>query len=112
MCRPVFFIVIFDKCYLLLLSFLCFGVFFPTCMSVHNMHVSYPWKSDEAIGCPGAGITDDYEMKCGRWELNPGLLEEYYVLTTAELSLQFSKCYLVSLVLPLPLLPTIHHINF
>lgn len=86
MCRPVFFIVILNKCYLLLLLFLWFWVFFPTCMSVYNMHVWSRWKSEETIGCPGTGITDDYEMKCGCWELNLGLLEELSVLIIAELS--------------------------
>lgn len=28
------------------------------------------------VGCPGAGVTESYELSCGSWELNLGPLED------------------------------------
>ena len=42
----------------------------------------------EGVRSPGTGVTDNCELPCGYWELNPGPLEEQAVLLTAEPSLQ------------------------
>ena len=34
----------------------------------------------ERVGSPGPGVTGGYELLCGCWELNPGLLQEQPVL--------------------------------
>ena len=45
-------------------------------------------RPENGVGIHGTGITDGCELPCGRWELNPGPLEEQAVLLTTELSLQ------------------------
>lgn len=39
---------------------------------------------EEGIGCTATGVTDDYDLPYGCWELNPHALEEQTVLLTAE----------------------------
>ena len=45
-------------------------------------------ESEEVIGSPGTGITDDCGPPCGCWESKLGPLQEQPVLLTAEPSLQ------------------------
>ena len=39
-----------------------------------------PMETRKGMVSPGTGITDSCEPPCGRWELNPGPLEEQPVL--------------------------------
>jgi hypothetical protein len=39
------------------------------------------------VTCCGIGLPEDYELLCGWWELNLGLLEERPVFLPAKLSL-------------------------
>lgn len=32
----------------------------------------YPRRPEEVIRVPGTGVTKDFELSCGCWELNPG----------------------------------------
>lgn len=49
-------------------------------MSVHTLCVCCLWKSEEGAAAPGTGATDS----CGRWESNPGALQDQPVLLTTE----------------------------
>lgn len=53
-------------------------------MSVHTLCVCCLWKSEEGAAAPGTGATDS----CGRWESNPGALQDQPVLLTTETVLQ------------------------
>ena len=55
----------------------------PACMSVCMFGASGGQKRTEF---PGTGVSDRYELPCGCWELNPGLLQEQPVLLTSEAS--------------------------
>lgn len=46
--------------------------------------------SEEGTGSPRTRVTDDCELWCGDWELNPGPKPEQAVLLTIELPLQVS----------------------
>ena len=49
---------------------------------------------EEIIRSSGPGVTEDYELPCGCWELNSGPLQEQQVLLTTEPPFQppvFSK---------------------
>lgn len=58
------------------------------CMSVYQMQVCSPWRSEEGVGFPGTGLTDSCTEPGGCWELNLGLLREQQGLLTTERSLQ------------------------
>lgn len=55
----------------------------PAHMSVHKMHVWYPWGT-ESVRLSVAGVTDDCGPLCVCWEPNPGPLKEQQVLLTTE----------------------------
>jgi hypothetical protein len=48
----------------------------------------------EARRRPGTGVTDNYELPCGCWELNHGSLEGQPVLLTSEPSFA-PFCYFI-----------------
>lgn len=41
-----------------------------------------PWRQEDGIICPGAGVTGGCKMAAVSWELNLGFFEEQYGLTT------------------------------
>lgn len=62
-----------------------------------------PKRLEQGVGSPKFGVTDDCELPCGCWELNPGLVQEQYILLTAEPSLQLLtlKMSITSLIIHL-----------
>ncbi|KAL6035842.1 hypothetical protein STEG23_034826 [Scotinomys teguina] len=52
----------------------------PTYMFVQHVCAWYPWRPEEDIESPGAGVTGSCELPSGSWELNPGSLREKPVL--------------------------------
>lgn len=50
----------------------------------------YLHTPEEDFRSPGIGITEDYKLSCGFWELNLGPLQEQTVLLTSEPSLFIS----------------------
>ena len=48
----------------------------------------------EGVRASGTGVTNNCELPCGFWELNPGHLEEHLVLLTADQSLFYSSANL------------------
>jgi hypothetical protein len=52
------------------------------------MHTWCPWKSEENIGSPGAGVIGGYELSSGCYRQNLGPLQEQQVPLTIEPSLQ------------------------
>lgn len=55
---------------------MCVQFFLSACMSVYHMHIWYPQRPQEDVGSSGIEITDGYELPCGYWKSNLGLLEE------------------------------------
>lgn len=53
------------------------------CMNVLPVHW-YAQRSKQGIGVPGTGVTDDCDLFCGCWEMDPSPLEEQVVFVTAE----------------------------
>ena len=51
-------------------------------------------RPEEDVKFPATGVTDDSELSCGYWELNPGPLEEQFLLLTTEPLLQ--ACFFAS----------------
>jgi hypothetical protein len=51
------------------------------------MHAQGLQSAEKDIESSGATVTDGCEVSCGRWELNPGPLEELQKSLTAELSI-------------------------
>jgi hypothetical protein len=64
---------------------MCMNVL-PACINVHQVHAWYPQRSEERRRILETGVTDDYELPCGCWELNSGPLREQPGILTAELS--------------------------
>lgn len=56
-----------------------------------------PWRPEEGIRIPGAGVIDVYEF----WESNPGLLEEQPMPLQSKPSLQLLKWMILKIVLHL-----------
>jgi hypothetical protein len=52
----------------------------PGYMSVYHMCFCCLQKLEKGTSSSGTGVTDSYELPCGCWELNLGLLEEQMVL--------------------------------
>ena len=48
------------------------------------MHIWCLRRSQEGVGSPGTGVTDDYEPPCGYWEPKLGSLHEQQVLLTTN----------------------------
>lgn len=67
------------------------------CMYISVPCACHPWKPEKGIESLGTGVTDDYKLLCGFWELNMGPLGENRVLWIAELSLQPSEMLLTSM---------------
>lgn len=60
------------------------------CVGVNVPECSQPWRPEQGVRLPEAGIALD----CGCWELNLRLLEEQQVHSSAELFLQpLSLCF-------------------
>lgn len=55
----------------------------PTFIFVHSMPVWCP-EARRKHQIPWPGVTDGYELPCGNWESNPGLLEEEQGFLTTE----------------------------
>lgn len=53
-----------------------------------------PQRLEEDVGPPKTGVTDNYELTCECWVLNPSPLEKHPVLLPAEPSLQSPKILL------------------
>ena len=66
------------------------GSVLSACVSVYHTMAWCPKNSEDAVRSPGAEVTEGCEIPRGCWELNSGLLQEQYALSTAELSLQLN----------------------
>jgi hypothetical protein len=53
-------------------------------------------RSEEDIGSPGKGVTDNHKLPWSCWELNLGPLQEQQVLLIAEASLHSSGLYFLN----------------
>lgn len=53
------------------------------CLHMYTVWIQCPWRPEEGVGSvPGARVPDGYEPPRGCWELNPGPLQEEWVLLT------------------------------
>lgn len=60
---------------------ICIGVLCASCISEHRMHAWYPQRPEEGVKSPATGITHIVSCHMDRClELNPGHLEELWVL--------------------------------
>ena len=57
-------------------TFMCMGLL-PAYMMLmqHNVYTAH-MSQKQVIDLPGTGVTNGCELKCGCWELDPGLLGE------------------------------------
>lgn len=53
-------------------------------MFVYYVWIWFPWKPEKGLGFPGSVVINGCEPPCGFWELNTGLLQEWYMLMTIE----------------------------
>lgn len=58
----------------------------PACIYVPCVHSCFPQKSGEGAGTSKTRGMEGCVQLCGRWELNPGPLQEHSMLLTAKLN--------------------------
>lgn len=63
------------------------------CMDVYALCVQCPQSTEESLGWPGTGVTDNYELSWGCWESSPNPLVEQPVLLTIEPSFHLTRKY-------------------
>jgi hypothetical protein len=62
----------------------CMPGVLPRCLSPVCVYAWCPGRPEEVATSPRTAFTNICEPPCGRWELNPGPLEEQPVFLTAE----------------------------
>lgn len=65
---------------------MCAGVYLHICLNTPCRSSTCGRK--KSVGSPKNRVLDSWELPCSSWQLNPGTLEGYPVLLTAEPSLQ------------------------
>ena len=74
------------------LGFIYVTCIISVCLPV-SMHITFPQhpqRPEKYDGSLGTGVIEGCELLSGRWDSNPGSLENQLLFLTAELSLQIS----------------------